>query len=97
MIVGALKDCGIVSGRSDPKADVRVCRVIGRSVIGEAIDPANAFEAVRICRELHPEDPWQLDGPIWLLGEKTCKDKNPDCANCYLRKQCAFIQGSSAA
>lgn len=97
MIVGALKDCKIVSGKGDPKADNRVCRVIGRCVLGEAIDPVNAFDAIRICRELYPEDPWQLDNPIWLLGEKTCTDKNPVCGNCYLHEKCAFVRTISAA
>lgn len=89
MIVGALKDCKIVSGKGDPKADVRVCRVIGRCILGEAIDPVNAFAAIRICREICPSDPWELDGPLWQLGEETCKDGKPDCGNCYLRVKCA--------
>jgi len=92
MIVGALKDCDYVRGKGDPKADVRVCRVIGRCVLGEAIAPANPFPAIRVCREIHPSDPWELDGPLWLLGDKICKDGTPDCGNCHLREQCAFFQ-----
>ncbi len=90
MIVGALKDCKIVSGKGDPKADVRVCRVIGRSVLGEGIDPMNASSAIQICREIHPSAPWELDGPLYLLGEQICKDHAPDCQNCYLREKCAY-------
>jgi hypothetical protein len=54
------------------------------------------WEAVQICRELCPDDPWKLDGPIWDLGGKICAEKNPDCANCYLRRCCAFIQTNPA-
>ncbi len=89
MIVGALKDCGIVSGKSDPKGDVRVCRVVGRSILGMEIDPTNASKAIRICREIHPTDPWKLDGPHYLLGE-ICRGHTPDCRNCYLREKCAY-------
>ena len=90
MIVGALKDCKIVSGKSDPKADVHVCRVIGRSVLGKEIDPVKASTAIQICREMYPRDPWELDGPLYLLGKQICHDDKPDCPNCYLRENCAY-------
>jgi hypothetical protein len=92
MIVGALKDCGYVKGKGDPKADVRICRVIGRSILGEAIPISRPFSAIRISREIHPDDPWELDGPLWLLGEKTCTSIAPDCDRCYLRERCAYFQ-----
>lgn len=95
MIVGALKDCGHVEGKCDPKADVRLCRVIGRFIRGDGIDPASAFTAIRICREIHPSDPWELDGPLWLLGE-TCTDAKPKCTECGLNERCRYFQTGQA-
>ncbi len=93
MIVGALKDCGqISSDKSDVKADVHVCRVLGRVFDGKAISPA---AAVSIARKMYPADPWYLDSPLWELGQKRCNSESPKCVGCYLQSQCKYAQEHS--
>ena len=89
MIVGALKDCGQISGRGDVKADVHVCRVLGRVFYGKEATPE---AALKLARVLFPDDPWQLDGPLWNLGQSNCNDTCPQCAGCYLRLNCTYAQ-----
>jgi hypothetical protein len=48
MIVGALRDCGQVKGASDVKADSKVCRVLGRAILGEETDPNSAGKLARM-------------------------------------------------
>ena len=87
MVVGALRDCGQLSGASDVKADVYVCRVLGRAVCGEQTTPEIALQ---LARRLYPSDPWQLDGPVWNVGKNHCHANNPDCSPCYLAPHCAY-------
>ncbi len=88
MIVGALMDCGYVSGKCDVKADVHVCRVLGRAVFGENASPEDAVE---LARELHPSQPWQLDLPLWTIGDTLCHPtKNPECSKCDLLLYCTY-------
>lgn len=87
MIVGALRDCGQVQGTSDVKADVYVCRVLGRAVIGKPTDPDTA---AGLARQLHPADPWQLDWPLWNVGKSCCEATHPNCLRCYLAPHCAY-------
>jgi endonuclease III len=89
MIVGALRDCGQIKGASDVKADVYVCRVLGRALFGETIDPETA---VRLARHMHP-DPWQLDAQLWYIGKSFCEASNPKCSHCYLGTHCAHALG----
>jgi endonuclease-3 len=90
MIVGALRDCGQITGASDVKADVHVCRVLGRAVTG---DPTDAETAVQLARQLHLADPWQLDWPLWNVGKSYCHPLNQDCPQCYLAPHCAHALG----
>jgi hypothetical protein len=89
MIVGALRDCGQVVGSSDVKADAYVCRVLGRAVLGAPIKPPAATE---LSRELNPEDPWQLDWPLWSIEKHYCSKNAPCCSQCYLERDCVFAQ-----
>lgn len=89
MIVGALRDCGQIKGSSDVKADVYVCRVLGRTLFGETID---AETAVRVARQMH-QDPWQLDAQLWYVGKSFCEASNPKCSQCYLEAHCAYALG----
>ena len=92
MVVGALRDCGQIMGvASDVKWDVYVRRVLGRAVWGEPTDPETA---VRLARQLHPTDPWQLDAQLWYIGKNYCK-KAPICSQCYLAPHCAYALGQS--
>jgi hypothetical protein len=93
MIVGALKDCGQIStDRSDVKADVHVCRVLGRVFDGKEATPATA---IKLASSLNPDDPWQLDRPLWNLGQTKCDHKSPKCADCYLKTDCKYAQEHS--
>ena len=84
--MGALLDCGQIKGTGDVKADVHVCRVLGRAVNG---DPADAETAGKLAQELNPMDPWQLDWPLWNLGKSHCHARTQDCARCYLAPHCS--------
>jgi hypothetical protein len=93
MIVGALKDCGQITGTaSDVKGDVYVRRVLGRALLGL---PTDAEAAVALARRLHPSDPWQLDAPLWMVGSTTCKT-NPICPKCNLSPHCVYALGNVA-
>ncbi len=89
MIVGALRDCGQIKtqGSSDVKADVYVCRVLGRVVQGKTVEPE---AAVGLARQIYPADPWQLDAALWQVGNRVCKLRNPLCSECYLAVCCAY-------
>ena len=87
MIVGALRDCGQVHGASDVKADVYVCRVLGRAVLGNTTDTTTA---AKLARQLHPADPWQIDWSLWNVGKAFCAASQPTCTQCYLSAHCAF-------
>jgi endonuclease III len=89
MVVGALRDCGYVIGSSDVKADVHVCRVLGRSVAGA---PTTAEMTISIGQRLNPDDPWQLDWPTWNLSKSCCYETHPNCVACYLTTYCAYAQ-----
>jgi endonuclease III len=94
MIVGALRDVGQIKGTGDVKADVHVCRVIGRVFFGEQTNPEAATE---LTRQLSPNDPWQLDRTLWTIGTSFCHPKAPECPKCYLSAQCAYAQGQGGS
>lgn len=87
MIVGALRDCGQIEGPGDVKADIHVCRVLGRVVYGKEI---SAPAATELARQLNPSDPWQIDWPLWKVGKDYCRPRSPDCKRCYLAPHCAY-------
>lgn len=87
MIVGALRDCEQIKGASDVKADVYVCRVLGRVVCG---NPTDSTTAAELARQLFPADPWQLDWPLWNLGKSYCHARKPSCSQCFLAPKCAY-------
>lgn len=92
MIVGALRDCRQIRGSNDLKADMHVCRVLGRAFQGE---PANPAVATELARQLDATDPWQLDWPLWNIGKSYCRPSSPDCERCYLAPHCAYARSHS--
>jgi hypothetical protein len=90
MIVGALKDCGLITGASDVKADVYVRRVLGLALEGQEVGLGNAQHAVDLARELYPADPWQLDWALWHFGQTYCHPTSPNCSECPLAPCCAY-------
>ena len=87
MIVGALLDCRQIKGSGDVKADLHVCRALGRVVYGE---PTNPAAAVELARQLNPSDPWKIDGPLWQVGKSFCRPDTPRCPKCYLTPHCSY-------
>lgn len=87
MTVGGLRDMGQVHGTGDLKADVHLCRVLGRLFRGIPVQPT---EAQALARSLYPSDPWLLDWPLWQLGKNTCRPTAPACDSCYLQPHCSY-------
>jgi endonuclease III len=94
MVAGALRDMHYVEGSGDVKADVHVCRVLGRLVNGKTIEPVAATE---LARKINPSDPWQLDWPLWNIGNSLCHPNNPLCSQCKAKadKLCFYAQEHS--
>jgi len=90
MIVGALRDVGQIQGKGDVKADVHVCRVIGRVFFGKQTTPETT---TKLTRQLNSSDPWHFDSTLWTIGSSFCHPKAPDCPKCFLSAQCAYAQG----
>lgn len=93
MVVGALFDTGILSGRADVKADVHVCRVLGRLLMGSSFPFDRPEEAVEATRRMCPENPWLLDRALYMLGKSVCRAKNPRCEECEMSTLCAHANG----
>ncbi|HEV2484942.1 MAG TPA: hypothetical protein VGT08_05370 [Terracidiphilus sp.] len=89
MIVGALRDVGQIEGKGDVKADVHICRVIGRVFFGAQASPDTA---IAVTRRLNPEDPWQMDRTLWKVGSTFCYATTPNCPSCFLSTECEHAQ-----
>jgi hypothetical protein len=87
MIVGALLDCRQIRGSGDVKADLHVCRALGRIFYGA---PTNHAAALELARQLNPSDPWELDQPLWKVGKSYCHPDAPNCSKCYLISYCTY-------
>lgn len=105
MVVGALRDTGQIERSADLKADVHVCRVLGRIVTGSMMTPESATQ---IARQLNPEAPWLLDRPLFVLGTKSdfstaaaagcCAAGAPACHRCFpaVREICAYRRSKAS-
>jgi endonuclease-3 len=69
----------------DVKPDVHVIRVFLRMGF---IDNPSANEALKAARELNPEFPGALDGPLWRIGKQWCKPFDPLCSSCIVNSVC---------
>jgi endonuclease III len=70
----------------DIKCDVHTRRVLYRlGVAGQPTD-AGALEA---ARTLHPEHPGKLDGALWYIGHRWCREAGPRCFDCYVSEVCS--------
>ena len=90
MVVGALIDTGQIEGKGDVKVDIHVRRVLGRAVQGREFPLQETGRVIDLTREMHPDNPWLLDRPLYLLGKRTCQAKEPKCTSCDLRVECAY-------
>lgn len=93
MVVGALLDTKQISGSRGKsmvcvKADVNVCRVLGRSVYGvQTIDPSSASDLTRI---MYPKYPWKLDASLFSIGSEFCRKTRPFCSECPIEARCRY-------
>ena len=92
MLIGALIDTEQIVGTGDVKADTHVRRVSGRVFYGKEFKAEDSSKAVEEARKMYPHNPWQLDQPLYFLGGATCKKTGPDCASCFLRLECFYIE-----
>lgn len=88
LVVGTLKDRGYIQGSFDIVGDIVDSRVLGRMICGDgsAITP---LKARRLARMLSPEDPWELDRPLYLIGSHWC-GPGPKCRACPVRCVCVL-------
>lgn len=95
MIIGGLFDLKEIDSKKidpkelDVKSDVHVCRVLGRVFTGKEF---TTEEAAKKARQIHPENPWNLDRPIFTLGQDYCHATNPKCEDCYLKTHCEYYR-----
>jgi endonuclease III len=70
----------------DISPDVHIRTVLARM----GFIPKNAkYELVAYrARELNPEYPGIIDGPLWEIGTQWCKKRNPLCGECYVKEHC---------
>ena len=93
MIIGGLFDLKEIDLKKidpkelDVKSDVPVCRVLGRVFAGKEF---MREEAAKKARQMHPENPWELDRSIFTLGRNYCHATNPKCEDCYLKTHCKY-------
>ncbi|HOJ95827.1 MAG TPA: hypothetical protein PK024_03180 [Methanospirillum sp.] len=86
LIVGTLKDLGIVQGPFDIVGDIVDARVLGRMVCGDG-SGITPMKARRLARMLSPDDPWKLDRPLYLIGTTWCSP-GPKCRACPVKQSC---------
>lgn len=80
MILEALLDTKQISScKLDVKPDVHVCTMLYRLLYGaeKVVTDANVVkEVIDITRQMHPENPWVLDDPLFDKGREICKAKS---------------------
>jgi len=69
----------------DIKPDVHTMRVLYR--LGAAREISEQ-EAIYAARELSPDYPGAIDGPLWTIGREYCFAFNPDCSSCPMNGIC---------
>ncbi|MCL0079572.1 hypothetical protein M1O18_01500 [Dehalococcoidia bacterium] len=84
MIVGGLISYRHIEGPGDVKADRHVQRVLGR-IFNEEL---NAESASQLARDIHPDNPWELDLPLYDIGKQNCRPRWPSCNECPLDSEC---------
>lgn len=69
----------------DIKPDVHTMRVLYRLGVSDDIAEHAAISA---ARELNPDYPGAIDGPLWTIGREYCHSQNPACAKCPMNGVC---------
>ena len=72
----------------DIKPDVHTMRVLYR--LG-ASDEIAEHAAISAAREVSPDYPGAIDGPLWTIGREYCHSQNPACGGCPMRDVCGKV------
>lgn len=91
--VGGLIDTKQIAGNGELKADIHTTRVLGRVFKGSKV---SASQAHYIAETVLPGHTWHLDFPLFQLGLRICKARDPHCGDCYLRRECEFASAQHA-
>ncbi|MDE0625086.1 MAG: hypothetical protein OXH99_01685 [Bryobacterales bacterium] len=70
----------------DISSDRHVHRVFHR--LGLLPKGASREQVIYRARDLNPEYPGSLDGPVWEIGRDWCRPKNPNCSECFMKDIC---------
>ena len=84
MIIGALINYSHLKGIGDVKADTHIQTVLD-SVFDQELDPELARE---ITHKIYPDNPWDLDLPLYDIGKHYCRANWICCEACPLRSVC---------
>ncbi len=90
MVVGALNDTGQITGKGDVKVDIHVRRVLGRALRGLEFSLQETGKVKELTRQMHPDNPWLLDRPLYWLGKQICEAGAPKCNSCFLQSVCVY-------
>ncbi len=71
--------------RMDIKSDVHTKRVLHRLGI---CPNGSDKDVVTAARELNPECPAEMDGPLWWIGRTFCHPQEPHCQECPVGGYC---------
>jgi len=88
MIVLGLVGAGVVKGSSNVKADMHVKKVLGRAILGGEID--RDVDAIKLAQHIYPENPGDIDLPLFDIGKRFCKPTQPLCLECPLTSICKY-------
>lgn len=72
----------------DVKPDVHVQRVLCRLGVSNALGEK---EAIAAAQQLNPDYPGAMDPPLWIIGRRWCKAKDPDCRSCWINHVCPRV------
>ena len=92
MVVLALIASKQISGTGDVKADTHVKKVLGRIFYNHYNKEClSEKEATELTRKIYPENPWILDGPLYIIGQDYCKAKETYCDYCDIVSLCDYF------
>ncbi len=59
---------------------------------GDMFAQQDAGKVIEQTRAMHPENPWMLDRPLYLLGKTLCGAGHPKCGECYMQSECKYYK-----
>lgn len=86
-----IKDFGVkISNKRkvDIAVDIHIKRVFTRTALVKSDEPELI---IKKARQLNPGYPAALDDPVWIIGTRWCRPKNPQCSLCPINSNCPKI------